>query len=74
VTPEFCCDDLRERVGQKCDRHDDPYDCADVVVVWSDDGYFGLPIHDGGSSHIVIAFCPWCGSRLPAPADETDSA
>ncbi|WP_443024326.1 MULTISPECIES: DUF6980 family protein [unclassified Sphingomonas] len=23
-------------------------------------------IHDGGSSMIGIACCPWCGTRLPA--------
>jgi hypothetical protein len=23
------------------------------------------PIRDGGSSGIVIRFCPWCGVRLP---------
>jgi hypothetical protein len=22
-------------------------------------------IHDGGSSVLLITFCPWCGSRLP---------
>ena len=25
---------------------------------------FGIPIHDGGSSHIKISFCPWCGTEL----------
>ncbi|WP_443024360.1 DUF6980 family protein [Sphingomonas sp. Leaf30] len=24
-----------------------------------------LRLHDGGSSAIEIAFCPWCGARLP---------
>jgi hypothetical protein len=61
---------LRENVEEQCAAHDDPYDCPDVVVVWSDKGYFALPIHDGGSSHIVIAFCPWCGQRLPLPPED----
>jgi Domain of unknown function (DUF6980) len=26
---------------------------------------YGIIIHDGGSSHIVINYCPWCGARLP---------
>jgi hypothetical protein len=30
----------------------------------STDGVNGLIIHDGGSSSIGIAFCPWCGSTL----------
>jgi len=26
---------------------------------------YGIPVPDGGNSHIVISHCPWCGSRLP---------
>lgn len=26
---------------------------------------YGLTVRDGGSSIIVIEFCPWCGSKLP---------
>ena len=26
---------------------------------------YGLIIHDGGTSHYVIHYCPWCGHRLP---------
>ena len=26
---------------------------------------YGISVADGGSSFIVIQFCPWCGSRLP---------
>lgn len=25
---------------------------------------YGIPIHDGGSSYILIKHCPWCGTRL----------
>lgn len=28
-------------------------------------------VHDGGSSVVAIAFCPWCGSKLPQ-IDEAD--
>ncbi|MFB3887759.1 MAG: hypothetical protein ACE144_21275 [Thermodesulfobacteriota bacterium] len=24
-----------------------------------------IPVHDGGSSGILIWYCPWCGKRLP---------
>lgn len=27
---------------------------------------FGVPIRDGGSSVLIIEFCPFCGARLPA--------
>lgn len=26
---------------------------------------YGLIIHDGGRSYIVISYCPFCGKRLP---------
>jgi len=26
---------------------------------------FGLIIHDGGQSYMLINFCPWCGRKLP---------
>jgi hypothetical protein len=26
---------------------------------------YGLLVHDGGESIIVIEYCPWCGVRLP---------
>ncbi len=32
-------------------------------------GGFGIMIHDGGSGVIQIAFCPWCGDKLP-PIDD----
>ena len=27
---------------------------------------YGLRVLDGGSSYILVVFCPWCGARLPA--------
>jgi hypothetical protein len=26
-------------------------------------------VHDGGSSVIVISYCPWCGIKLPEQQD-----
>ena len=26
---------------------------------------YGIPILDGGSSVLLVKFCPWCGIRLP---------
>jgi hypothetical protein len=26
---------------------------------------FGVSVCDGGNSHIVIRYCPWCGTALP---------
>lgn len=26
---------------------------------------YGVTVHDGGSSYLVINYCPWCGAVLP---------
>ncbi len=66
----FCCDDLRARAEHTCDLHPDRWDCPDCLVTRSSRGTFGLMIHDGGTSSIRIAFCPWCGARLPTDSDD----
>jgi hypothetical protein len=61
-----CCEMMRSNVEQQCDQHPDPFDCADRVVYFAENlREYGLIIHDGGSSHIAIAYCPWCATKLP---------
>ena len=36
-----------------------------IILYWSKFREYLIPIHDGGSSGIVILFCPWCGKKLP---------
>ncbi|MEU9834971.1 hypothetical protein AB0D67_25850 [Streptosporangium sp. NPDC048047] len=50
----------------RCEDHEDPFECPDALVRFNA-GFqeYGLIIHDGETSVIGIAFCPWCGSRLP---------
>lgn len=61
-----CCDRLSEAIAVRCSDHDDPYECPDVLVVYVEKfDEYGLVIHDGGSSYVVIQYCPWCGRRLP---------
>ncbi|WP_431899346.1 DUF6980 family protein [Nonomuraea sp. bgisy101] len=63
---EHCCELMTRQVTWRCDDHEDPFDCLDILIGF--DARFreyGLIIHDGGTSTIGIAFCPWCGSRLP---------
>jgi len=63
---EHCCDDMEERLKSECSQHSDPFDCPDNLVSYSADlDEYGLIIHDGGSSSILIKYCPWCGARLP---------
>ena len=38
----------------------------DVAVIYiSKFREYGIRILDGGSSFLVITYCPWCGNRLP---------
>jgi hypothetical protein len=49
---------------QVCDQHPDRFDCPDMIMAEVRGG-FGIMIHDGGNGVIQIAFCPWCGAKLP---------
>jgi hypothetical protein len=46
----------------------DPFACPDVLFVRTARGY-GIPVRDGGSSHVAITHCPFCGDRLPDDDD-----
>jgi hypothetical protein len=61
-----CCEDMRREVERSCEQHPDRFDCPDCLVhYWPELREYGLIVHDGGSSVIVIRFCPWCGAKLP---------
>lgn len=63
---DHCCATMARQLDWDCDQHDDPFDCADAVVSFSPRFQeYGLIIHDGGTSSLLIDFCPWCGRRLP---------
>jgi hypothetical protein len=48
-----------------CDQHPDRWDCGDALVgYWPKSREYGLIVHDGGESMIIISFCPWCGTDL----------
>ena len=63
---DHCCEMMRANVEATCDLHGDRFDCPDCLIHYSEgrDSY-GLIIHDGSRSVITIAFCPWCGTKLP---------
>lgn len=62
---KYCCEDMGEHINQKCHIHKDPFECPDKLIHYNEkDDEFGIIIHDGGHSYIVIDFCPWCGSIL----------
>ena len=61
-----CCEKMDFFVNQKCDVHNNIYECPDIIILYEDryDEY-GIIIHDSGESYIKIEFCPWCGKKLP---------
>ncbi|MDX2307359.1 MAG: hypothetical protein NW216_03890 [Hyphomicrobium sp.] len=62
----FCCESMQAALDFTCPEHTNPFDCADALVVYNEVfDEFGLVVHDGGPSYILIAHCPWCGTRLP---------
>lgn len=63
-----CCERMDEAVNSTCDQHPDRWDCPDALIAYTPKfREYGLIVHDGGTSTIEIAFCPWCGSQLPSP-------
>jgi hypothetical protein len=53
---------MDQDLNQKCNQHKNRYDCPDALIAVNR-GEYGLIIHDGGPSYIVINFCPWCGTK-----------
>ncbi|WP_371867449.1 DUF6980 family protein [Duganella guangzhouensis] len=63
---KHCCTSMDYHASFSCEVHSEPEACPDALVSYSEKfREYGLWIHDGGSSSISIAFCPWCGSELP---------
>jgi len=63
--PGACCASMLKQLNSKCGDHPSLEDCPDALVGrFGKKGNFGLFIHDGGSSHVEISYCPWCGARL----------
>jgi hypothetical protein len=59
-TGEACCEMMLSQAKNLSQRA-----VEDAVIVYNkvfDE--FGIPVNDGGTSKITIAFCPWCGARL----------
>lgn len=62
---KFCCA-VMERWSQPCEQHrDDPMDCPDRLIHHTATANMpGIRLFDGGSSFVVITFCPWCGKQV----------
>ena len=61
----YCCMMMADKVYESLDEDGEiKYDDVDVIINKWDDGLYGIPIHDGGTSMVVINYCPWCGTKL----------
>ena len=53
---------------QRCEQHPDRDACPDAMIAPVRGGY-GLYVRDGEAGYadsiIEIAYCPWCGAKLP---------
>ena len=54
-TGAHCCDAMNRTLA----------DSSAVVVYMAKFREYGISILDGGSSFQEIAYCPWCGGKLP---------
>lgn len=64
-TRQHCCMMMTRQVDFACEQHPDPADCPDSLVGYSPNcDEYGIRVHDGGSSWVVIDYCPWCGKQL----------
>lgn len=61
----YCCLMMADKVYDSLDedgevRHDDP----EVIINKWDEGFYGIPVHNGNATMVVINYCPWCGTKL----------
>ena len=68
MAASYCCEMMSGQLGRTCADHPDAADCPDMLVARRPSGDHVLLVHDGGSSGIAIAFCPWCGRDLKSVA------
>ncbi|MFT2009267.1 DUF6980 family protein [Pontibacter sp. 13R65] len=61
----YCCLMMADNVDSSLDDNGEiRYGAVDVIINKWDEGLFGIPIHDGGTSMVLINYCPWCGEKL----------
>lgn len=67
-----CCDQMARDLNHSCDQHPDRAACPDAMIERVRGGH-GLFVRTGkngyANSVVEIAYCPWCGTRLPPIGD-----
>lgn len=68
---KHCCEMMRYNVEHTCDVHPDRFDCPDCLMHYheSSDTYGLIILNEAGGGTISIAYCPWCGTKLPERPD-----
>lgn len=62
---EHCCDQMAYHLNFTCEQHPDKYDCGDAVIDEVRGGVGLIISREAGGGVIEIAYCPWCGIKLP---------
>lgn len=61
----YCCMMMADKVFESLDEDGEiKYDDPEVIINKWDEGFYGIPVHNGGATMVVINYCPWCGSKL----------
>src|SRR5439155_14634076 len=60
-----CCEAMRRQVKLSVQGPSPPRGEDALVAYLPKFNEYGLMVHDGGSSVVLISFCPWCGAQLP---------
>jgi len=62
----FCCESMKENTLLQQPNDDVAFASSDKLIYYNEIfGEYGLIVHDGGQSYIIVNFCPWCGKKLP---------
>jgi len=57
---------MARALEHNCAEHKSRFDCPDALISYNENfDEYGLIIHDGGTAVSSIAYCPYCGHKLP---------
>ncbi|MEJ8804515.1 DUF6980 family protein [Pontibacter sp. H249] len=63
----FCCMMMADKVYGSLDEDGEiKYDEPEVIINKWDEDLYGIPVHNGSATMVVINYCPWCGTKLSA--------
>lgn len=66
IKRKICCEMMENNTTNHCSVHTNPFECPDCLIYIDKYNRYGIIIHDGGESFVLIDYCPWCGTKLPS--------